>query len=100
MMRNSKFFSPNLPFAIGLKPSFECRKRAILLKRIFALLAILLTLGFTQTSDTVATVNGVPISLSAFQQRIRFTRWTIGQQLLQVMQQSGEKALTDPTSPY
>ena len=72
----------------------------ISLKRLITLLAVFLTLGFAQATDTVATVNGTPISTLAFQQRVRFTRWTLGQQLLQIVQQNGEKALTDPTSPY
>jgi parvulin-like peptidyl-prolyl isomerase len=74
--------------------------RSISVKRLFALFAISLTLGFIQVSDTVATVNGTPISKLSFEQRIRFTRWTLGQQLLQIAQQYGEKTLTDPTSPY
>src|SRR5258708_22134206 len=72
----------------------------ISLRRLITLLAVFLTLGFAQATDTVATVNGTPISTLAFQPRVRFTRWTLGQQLLQIVQQNGEKALTDPTSPY
>src|SRR5882724_5397650 len=72
----------------------------ITLKRLIALAAILLTCGFAQATDTIATVNGTPISTLALQQRVRFTRWTLGQQLLQIVQQNGEKALTDPASPY
>src|SRR5689334_17927324 len=50
--------------------------------------------SFAQTPDTIATVNGNPISTLAFQQRVRFTRWTIGQQLSQIVQQMGVTALT------
>src|SRR5438105_1030855 len=63
-------------------------------------LSIAVMVGFAQTPDTVATVNGIPITTLAFQQRVRFTRWTIGQQLNQVVQQMGANALTDSASPY
>lgn len=74
--------------------------RSISVKSLFVLFAASLTLGFTQVSDTIATVNGTPISKLAFEQRVRFTRWTLGQQLLQIAQQYGDKTLTDPNSPY
>ncbi len=65
-----------------------------------AAFGIAIMLAFAQTPDTIATVNGNPISTLAFQQRTRYTRWTIGQQLNQVVQQVGVTALTDPASPY
>lgn len=58
-------------------------------------------MGFQQAPASVATVNGDAITTVLFQQRVRFARWTAAQQLLQIMQDyGGEKALTDPNSPF
>src|SRR5260370_38924052 len=71
-------------------------KLKIVLLAAFAALSI----GFMQPADTIATVNGDPISVAMFQQRIRFARWTSAQQLTQILQSYGENALTDPNSPF
>src|SRR5262249_30316547 len=68
--------------------------------RYIALLLVLLTTGAAQATDTLATVNGDPISVTTFQQRVRLARWTSAQQLIQIRQNYGDKALTDPTSPF
>lgn len=58
-------------------------------------------MGFQQAPASVATVNGDSIPTVFFQQRVRFARWTAAQQLLQIMlDYGGEKALTDPNSPF
>ncbi len=69
-------------------------------KRILLLLLALLSMGFRQAPDAVATVNGDPIPTTVFQQRVRLARWMAGQQLLQVAQDYGANSLTDPNSPF
>lgn len=73
-----------------------------ILHRWRALVAIsfIVALGFAQAPDKIATVNDDSITTLAFQQRVRYTRWSIGQQLSQVAHQDGLKALTDSSSPY
>ncbi|MEP7285922.1 MAG: peptidylprolyl isomerase [Chloroflexota bacterium] len=73
---------------------------SIFMLRLMLLTGVLLSLGFRQAAETVATVNDDPISVTAFQQRVRFARWATAQQLSQIVQTYGEKALTDPSSPY
>src|SRR5260221_10925759 len=68
--------------------------------RFLGLLMILLTTGAAQATDTLAMVNGDPISVTMFQQRVRFARWTSAQQLIQIRQNYGDKMLTDPGSPF
>src|SRR5262250_985401 len=75
-------------------------KLKIVLLAAFAALSALLLTGFMQPANTIATVNGDPISVTMFQQRVRFARWTSAQQLNQILQSYGEKALTDPNSPF
>jgi parvulin-like peptidyl-prolyl isomerase len=70
------------------------------LLRFLGLLLVLLTMGAAQATDTLATVNGDPISVTMFQQRVRFSRWTSAQQLIQIKQSYGDKMLTDPASPF
>jgi parvulin-like peptidyl-prolyl isomerase len=70
------------------------------LRRWGTALGAAVMIGLAQAPDTIATINGNPISTLVFQQRVRFTRWTIGQQLDQILQQMGATALTDPASPY
>ncbi len=61
---------------------------------------LVLTMGFQQAPDNIATVNGDPIPVVLFQQRVRFARWTTAQQLLQLMQTYGADSLTDSKSPF
>jgi parvulin-like peptidyl-prolyl isomerase len=79
-------------------------KRSILFTLIFVLTLVATDPNHApvhaQTTDTIATVNNMPISVAQFQQRVRFARWSTAQQLLQIVQQVGEAALTDPQSPY
>jgi parvulin-like peptidyl-prolyl isomerase len=69
------------------------------MKYILLLLALLST-GFKQAPDAVATVSADPIPTAVFQQRVRLARWMAGQQLLQVAQDYGPNSLTDPNSPF
>jgi parvulin-like peptidyl-prolyl isomerase len=68
--------------------------------RLAVVALAVLCVGFTQTVDTIALVNGDPISMAAFQRRVRYARWTTAQQLNQIVQSYGATALTDANSPY
>src|SRR4051812_48926298 len=69
------------------------------MKYLLLLLAVL-SMGFRQVPDAVATVTGDPIPTTVFQQRVRLARWMAGQQLLQIVQDYGANSLTDPNSPF
>src|SRR5262245_18563368 len=71
-----------------------------MIRRAAFLFFALLSMGFRQVPDAVATVSGDPIPTAVFQQRVRMARWMAGQQLLQIAQDYGPNSLTDPNSAF
>lgn len=56
--------------------------------------------GFVRPNQAVAVVNGETVTTQAFEQRVRFTRWQLGQQLANIATLYGTNYLTDSSSPF
>ncbi|GAB4570365.1 MAG: hypothetical protein Kow0077_04340 [Anaerolineae bacterium] len=56
--------------------------------------------GFIRPNQAVAVVNGETVTVREFQQRVRYTRWQLGQQLANIAALYGANYLTDQSSPF
>ncbi|MBN2472328.1 MAG: peptidylprolyl isomerase [Anaerolineae bacterium] len=56
--------------------------------------------GFVRPNQAIAVVNGETVTTRAFEQRVRYTRWQLGQQLTNIASLYGPNYLTDQSSPF
>lgn len=86
----------------------EARAQRTLLLSIGAALGVVLIVllagivieGFVRPNQAIAVVNGETVTTRAFEQRVRYTRWQLGQQLANIAAIYGSNYLTDQSSPF
>ncbi len=86
----------------------EARAQRTLLLSIGAALGVVLIVllvgivieGFVRPNQAIAVVNGETVTTRAFEQRVRYTRWQLGQQLANIAAIYGPNYLTDQSSPF
>lgn len=86
----------------------EARAQRWLLLGIGAALGVALVIllggiiveGFVRPNQAIAVANGETVTTRAFEQRVRYTRWQLGQQLANIAAVYGPNYLTDQSSPF